>query len=85
MLTIERREIPLVDEREWRSYRAFVASGFRRGLRAAARPRALRRLGVAGAAPRDLDAHQWADLFEAARGVKRSEAETSSASGCPGT
>jgi 23S rRNA (adenine-N6)-dimethyltransferase len=79
VLTIERRDVPLVDEREWRSYRTFVASGFRRGLRTVAPPQALRRLRVSGAAPRDLDAHQWAALFEAARGIKRSGAETSSA------
>jgi 23S rRNA (adenine-N6)-dimethyltransferase len=67
VLAIERRSPALVDEGEWRSYRAFVASGFRRGLRAVAPTRVLRRLRVAGAAPRELDAHQWAELFEAAR------------------
>jgi 23S rRNA (adenine-N6)-dimethyltransferase len=51
VLAIERRAVPLVDEREWRSYRAFVAAGFRRGLRLS------RRL------PRDLDAHEWARLY----------------------
>lgn len=66
VLAIERRVAPLVDEGEWQAYRAFVAGGFRRGLRAVAPPRLLRRLRVAGAAPRDLDAHQWAELFRAA-------------------
>ena len=67
VLAIERRLVPLVEEREWRSYRMFVAAGFRRGLRAVAPPRTLRRLRVAGAAPRDLDAHQWAQLYQASR------------------
>jgi 23S rRNA (adenine-N6)-dimethyltransferase len=63
VLVYARRAVPLVPEREWRRYRAFVAAGFRNGLRAVAAPRALRRLGVAGAAPRELDAYQWAALY----------------------
>jgi 23S rRNA (adenine-N6)-dimethyltransferase len=63
VLAIERRSAALVDERQCRSYRSFVAAGYRRGLRAVAPHRLLRQLRVAGAAPRDLDAHQWAELF----------------------
>jgi 16S rRNA A1518/A1519 N6-dimethyltransferase RsmA/KsgA/DIM1 with predicted DNA glycosylase/AP lyase activity len=63
VLAYTRRATSLVREREWRRYREFVATGFRRGLRAVAPPRTLRRLGVAGAAPRELDAYQWAALY----------------------
>lgn len=67
VLAIERRPEPLVDERTWRDYRAFVASGFRRGLRSVAPTHALRRLDVAGKASRELDAHQWAELYRTVR------------------
>jgi 23S rRNA (adenine-N6)-dimethyltransferase len=67
VLEIERRDVPLVDERAWRDYRAFAASGFRRGLRSIAPPRALRRLGLVGRAPRELDAYEWAELFRTVR------------------
>jgi 23S rRNA (adenine-N6)-dimethyltransferase len=63
VLVFERRESALVPERCARDYRRFVAGGFRHGLRRIAPGRALRRLGVAGAAPRELDPHQWAALF----------------------
>jgi 23S rRNA (adenine-N6)-dimethyltransferase len=66
VLAIERRSVPLVDEADWRAYRPFVASGFRRGLRAIAGPSVLRRLRLTGVSPRDLDAYQWAELFKAA-------------------
>lgn len=62
-LVLERRPHALVPEALGESYRSFVSSGFRRGLPAIASRRMLRWLGVAGAAPRDLDAHQWAELF----------------------
>lgn len=61
LLAIERRPAPLVEESQWLAYRAFVASGFRRGLRQLAPRR------IHGLAPRDLDAHQWAELFEIRR------------------
>jgi 23S rRNA (adenine-N6)-dimethyltransferase len=67
VLAIERRAAPLVAEAGWRTYRAFVSSGFRGGLRAVATPRTLRRLGVSGSVPRNLDPYQWAKLFEEAR------------------
>lgn len=63
VLVYARRTVPLVPEREWRCYRGFVAAGFRRGLRAVAAPKALRRMGFEGAAPRELDAFQWAALY----------------------
>jgi hypothetical protein len=63
VLVYARRAVPLVPEPEWRRYRGFVATGFRHGLRAVATPRALRRMGVVGAAPRELDAYQWAALY----------------------
>jgi 23S rRNA (adenine-N6)-dimethyltransferase len=65
VLAVERRAVPLVDERAWRDYRRFVAAGFRRGLSASASHRVLRHLRFSGAAPRELDAHQWAQLFRA--------------------
>jgi 23S rRNA (adenine-N6)-dimethyltransferase len=68
VLVFERRAHGLVPEPCWRSYRAFVARGFRHGLRAVAPARTLRRLRLAGAEPRDLDAHQWAGLFSSCRG-----------------
>jgi 23S rRNA (adenine-N6)-dimethyltransferase len=56
VLVIERRPCPLVPQAEWNRYRGFVARGFRRprsvGLRAA---------------PRDLDAHGWAERFSRSR------------------
>jgi 23S rRNA (adenine-N6)-dimethyltransferase len=60
VLAIERRPVPLVDESQWLAYRAFVASGFRR-----------RPTGRRGTAPRDLDAHQWAELFRSRGGFRR--------------
>jgi 23S rRNA (adenine-N6)-dimethyltransferase len=63
VLVYARRAVPLVPEPEWRRYRGFVATAFRRGLRAVATPRALRRMGIEGAAPRELDAYQWAALY----------------------
>jgi 23S rRNA (adenine-N6)-dimethyltransferase len=63
VLAVERRLNPLVAEADRRAYRAFVARGFRHGLRAVAPPRLLRRLRLRSAVPRDLDVHQWAALF----------------------
>ena len=67
VLVFQRRADPLVRQAKWKGYRAFVAAGFRRGTRAVASPRELRRLGLIGASPRDLDAFQWAALFRAVR------------------
>jgi 16S rRNA A1518/A1519 N6-dimethyltransferase RsmA/KsgA/DIM1 with predicted DNA glycosylase/AP lyase activity len=67
VLVVERRPFPLIPEQLATDYRRFVAVGFRRGLRGVARTRTLRRLGLAGAAPRELDPHQWAALFHRSR------------------
>jgi 23S rRNA (adenine-N6)-dimethyltransferase len=50
VLVFERRAEPLVPADRALEYRRFVAGGFRRG-------------GRRNALPRDLDAHQWAELF----------------------
>jgi 23S rRNA (adenine-N6)-dimethyltransferase len=63
VLVFMRRTHPLVPEECCRSYRGFVAAGFRHGLRAVVSARTLRRLRLAGAEPRDLDAYEWAGLF----------------------
>lgn len=63
LLVFDRRSSPLVPESCCRDYRAFVARAFRRGLREAVSARTLRRLGLTGLQPRELDAHQWARLF----------------------
>ncbi len=65
VLVVERRAEPLVPAAGWPGYRRFVARGFRHGLRAVVAPRMFRRLGLADAQPRDLDAHEWARLFTA--------------------
>jgi 23S rRNA (adenine-N6)-dimethyltransferase len=66
VLVVERRNPTLVPVSVRREYEAFVRKGFKRGLRAVATPRQARRM-ARGAAPRDLDAHQWAALFRAVR------------------
>jgi 23S rRNA (adenine-N6)-dimethyltransferase len=65
VLVIERRAQPLVEESAWREYRRFVASGFRHGMHSVAPPRTLRRQAARTA--RELDAHQWAELFRTVR------------------
>jgi 23S rRNA (adenine-N6)-dimethyltransferase len=68
VLVFRRRPCPLVPPGLAPDYRAFVAGGFRRGLRTVADARGLERLGHTRAWARDLDAHQWAELFLAAGG-----------------
>jgi 23S rRNA (adenine-N6)-dimethyltransferase len=63
VLVFRRRADPLVPAELASDYRAFVARGFRRGLRAVAPGTLLRRGGVRGAQARDADPHQWAELF----------------------
>jgi 23S rRNA (adenine-N6)-dimethyltransferase len=65
LLVVARREPPLVLVSDRLAYRNFVRDGFKRGLRAVAPPRDVRRI-ARRAAPRDLDVHQWAALFRAA-------------------
>jgi 23S rRNA (adenine-N6)-dimethyltransferase len=66
LLVVVRRDPPLVPISDRTAYRDFVRRGFGGGLRSVASPRQLRRL-ARRAAPRDLDAHQWAAFFHAVR------------------
>lgn len=68
VLVFGRRAEPLVPPELASGYRRFVAGGFRHGLRAVAPARAVKRVGGRGARARDLDAHQWAELFRSACG-----------------
>lgn len=63
VLVFRRRPEPLVAVDRAAAYRAFAAEGFRNGPRAVAPGRALNRVCRRAAAARDLDAHQWAELF----------------------
>ncbi len=63
VLVFTRRAEPLVPLELANKYRRFAARGFRHGLRGVAPARALKRIAERGATPRDLDAHQWAELF----------------------
>ena len=68
VLRATRRDEPLVTAAEAARYRRFLDRGFRDGVRAVVRPRTLKRLARdlgfdRTAAPRDLDARQWAVLF----------------------
>ena len=67
VLVFARRARPLVPERSWSGYRRFVATGFRRGLRATVPARTLGELGLSRSSPRELDAYQWAELFSRSR------------------
>jgi 23S rRNA (adenine-N6)-dimethyltransferase len=71
VLVFERRARTLVPEWCWRRYRAFAAAGFRHGLGAVTSTRTLRRLRLSRLEPRELDAHQWAELFSASRRTPR--------------
>lgn len=76
LLTIRRRELPLVHIGEAPHFRSFVRAGFaaptvRQGLAGRVSSRVLKRLAdVCGfprdAAGRELDVHQWAALYRAA-------------------
>jgi 23S rRNA (adenine-N6)-dimethyltransferase len=68
VLVFRRRANPLIAADSASRYRRFVAAGFRRGLRAVAPARALRRVAGPGSTARELDAHQWAELFRGSRG-----------------
>jgi 23S rRNA (adenine-N6)-dimethyltransferase len=72
LLRVGRRTVPLVPVSDRRAYEAFLARGYRGGLRSVVTPRRLKRyeaeLGFARhARPRDLDAAQWAALWRAVR------------------
>ncbi len=72
VLRIGHRAEPLVPVSDRRAYEAFLARGYRDGLRSVVTPQRLKRyeaeLGFARQArPRDLDAAQWAGLWRAVR------------------
>jgi 23S rRNA (adenine-N6)-dimethyltransferase len=72
VLRVRRRAVPLVPVSDRHAYEAFLARGYRGGLRSVVSPRLLKRseaeLGFARQArPRDLDAVQWAGLWRAVR------------------
>jgi 23S rRNA (adenine-N6)-dimethyltransferase len=60
VLVVERRDVPLVPPEDAQRFAAFVARGFRHGLRSVG--------GRRHAEPRTLDAHEWAGLYLSARG-----------------
>jgi 23S rRNA (adenine-N6)-dimethyltransferase len=63
VVSFRRRESPFVPLEAHARFHRFVSSGFRRGLHSVAPPRRIERLAGRGAIARDLDAHQWAQLF----------------------
>jgi 23S rRNA (adenine-N6)-dimethyltransferase len=63
VLVFTRRERPLVSPESVPDYQRFVAGGFRHGLMRVVSPSLLREAVAGTAIARDLDAHQWADLF----------------------
>jgi 23S rRNA (adenine-N6)-dimethyltransferase len=68
VLRATRRDRPLVAAEEAARYRRFLDRGFRDGVRSLVPPRTLKRLADdlgfdRRAAPRDLDARQWAALY----------------------
>lgn len=72
LVRVVRRESPRVPASERRGYDAFLARGYKDGLRGVASPRCLKRcaaeLGFERTArPRDLDAAQWAGLWQSVR------------------
>ena len=79
LVSIRRRPVPLVPEREWAAFRALVTEGFRVGPRRAATgrlprlryTRVARDLGfVPTANARELDLHQWVGLHRAVREMR---------------
>ena len=71
LLVFKRRATPLVPLGLAHNYRRFAARGFRGGLRSVAPVRSLKGISERGATARDLDAHQWAELFLRQRGRGR--------------
>jgi 23S rRNA (adenine-N6)-dimethyltransferase len=78
VLRIVSRHRPLVPAGEQRHFDAFVRNGFERGVpRTHALKRHGRKLGIAvGAAPRELDVHQWAALYAVVRDSGYSDRDT---------
>lgn len=67
LLVFSRRAQPLVPANEAGAFRTFVARGFRRGPASVAARRELKRVAGAVSQARELDAHQWAELFRRER------------------
>jgi 16S rRNA A1518/A1519 N6-dimethyltransferase RsmA/KsgA/DIM1 with predicted DNA glycosylase/AP lyase activity len=65
LIVFRRRARPLIGPEELAAYGAFVARGFRHGLRHVASARSLAAIGATGANPRDIDGYQWPALFRA--------------------
>jgi 16S rRNA A1518/A1519 N6-dimethyltransferase RsmA/KsgA/DIM1 with predicted DNA glycosylase/AP lyase activity len=63
VLVFRRRPVELIAPESVDGFRHFVADGFRRGLRAVAPPRTIKRVAGRGVTARDLDAYQWAEIF----------------------
>jgi 23S rRNA (adenine-N6)-dimethyltransferase len=72
VLVCRRRRQPLVALELAGAYRAFVADGFRGGLRSVAPSRLVNRVGRRASAARDLDPHQWAELYGSLQPSERS-------------
>jgi 23S rRNA (adenine-N6)-dimethyltransferase len=68
VLVFERRNEPLIPHVLAKEFQRFVAHGFRHGLRSIAQVSALDAIAGRRATSRDLDAHQWATLFQSRRG-----------------
>jgi 23S rRNA (adenine-N6)-dimethyltransferase len=71
VLVFTRRARPLIPPGSAHNYRRFVARGFRAGLRSVTPVRALKGISERGATARDLDVHQWAELFLRQKGPAR--------------
>jgi 23S rRNA (adenine-N6)-dimethyltransferase len=71
VLVFKRRAEPLIPLGSAHDYRRFARRGFRGGLRSVAPARALKGISEPGATARDLDAHQWAELFLRQKGSGR--------------
>jgi 23S rRNA (adenine-N6)-dimethyltransferase len=69
VLVFRRRQTALVPAAAMPAYRAFVARGFRHGLSRLVGARRLVGIAERSATARELDAHQWAELF--LRGQRR--------------
>lgn len=63
LLVFRRRDEPLVRPEDLDAFGRFVSRGFRHGLREVAPTRARGPVGASAAIPRDLDAHEWVELF----------------------
>ncbi len=73
VIVFKRRIEPLIPSELIDPYRRFVSSGFRRGLRTVAAALAVKRIAGRGAAARDLDTHQWVELFLSQRPLRKSK------------